>query len=89
MPKKDDRTEENCEEYLQLAENKERSKLKSRSFLLTLFCIGALLLIYLVDSITANCGGVSSSVTTSIVEIFKSLLPLLLGYLFATETRHE
>lgn len=93
MPTDSNHDEQDCEELMQhtvrLEENRERSKLKSRSFLLTLFCIGALLFIYLVDSVTANCGGVSSSVTTPIVEIFKSLLPLLLGYLFATETRKE
>lgn len=89
MPTDTKHEEQDCEGLVQLEENRERSKLKSRSFLLILFCIGALLLIYLVDSVTANCGGVSSSVTTPIVEIFKSLLPLLLGYLFATETRKE
>lgn len=82
----DDPNTAELQHRVRLAETKERSKLKSRSFLLSLFCIGALLLIYLVDSITTNMGGVSSPVTTSIVEIFKSLLPLLLGYLFATET---
>lgn len=88
-----EQAEEECEEFVQhtvqLAETKERWKLKSRSFLLAVMCIGGLLFVYLVDSILANCGGTSSSVTSSVVEIFKSLLPLLLGYLFATETRQE
>lgn len=43
--------------------------------------------VYLVDVICVNLGGESSAVTSPILEILKSLVPLLLGYLFATESR--
>ena len=70
-------------------ENRNKWKLKSRSFLLLVICIGMIFTIYLLDSALMCFKVQTSAPKTQILDVFKSIIPLLIGYLFATETKSK
>ena len=59
--------------------------LKDNAFILLCCCLAAFALFYVVDTIVINLGGQTSSVLSSALDMAKTIITFLIGYLFAAE----
>lgn len=59
--------------------------LKDNAFVLLCFCIGSFIFFYVFDTVVLNFGWKTSEVLTSAIDMAKTVITFLLGYLFATE----
>lgn len=59
--------------------------LKDNAFILLCACLFSFVIFYLIDTIVINSGFKSSSVLSSAIDMAKTIVTFLVGYLFASE----
>lgn len=76
------------EKKVQYIKNIQPILMQNKGFALLCACLAAVLFLYLVDTIVINLGMKSSEMLGDIADLGKTIITLLLGYVFATE-KHQ
>lgn len=82
LPKED---VEKMEKSVKTKKAEQEIHLKDNAFILLCCCLAAFALFYVVDTIVINLGGQTSSVLSSALDMAKTIITFLIGYLFAAE----
>lgn len=82
LPKED---VDRLEKTVRVTKAAQEIHLKNHAFVLLCFCLGSFVLFYFADTIFINIGWETSTVLASAIDMAKTIVTFLIGYLFATE----
>lgn len=79
------KTVEELEREMQAKKAQQELNLKDNAFVLLCWCLGAFAFFVIFDTVVINLGGSTSEIMNTALDLGKTIVTFLIGFLFATE----